>query len=91
MERYLKTYAVKGLIEWVMTLDVGGALIRIKFMGGSMGSNGVIPAKYTTDSPVIQRLIEESKEYKNKRIYLHTNVKIEEKKKGGSSSNGHRQ
>ena len=66
-----KTYAARGLIEWVMTLtNPGGFSIKICFSGGSMGINGVIPAKYSTDNPVIQHLIEKSKEFSDNRIVL---------------------
>lgn len=66
-----KTYAVRGLLEWKMALNVGGAIIRICFSGGSMGPNGVIPAKYTTDNPVLQHMIEKSPHFENKRIFVY--------------------
>ena len=66
-----KTYAVKGLIEWQMVLNVGGATMRLCFSGGRMGVNGVIPAKYTTDSPAIQKMIEDTDYFKQKRIILY--------------------
>ena len=66
-----KTYAARGMLDWQMALNVGGALLRIRFSGGSMGSNGVIPAKYITDNEVIQHLIEESREFKSGRIFLY--------------------
>lgn len=64
----MKTYIAKGLLEYQMTINVGGAIIRICFSGGSMGSNGVISARYTTDNKAIQRLIEESRQYKDRII-----------------------
>lgn len=65
-----KTYAARGMIDWQMALNIKGAVIKICFSGGSMGSNGVIPAKYTTENEVIQHLLEKSDEYKNGRIIL---------------------
>lgn len=65
-----KTYAARGLLDWQMTLNIGGAFIRISFSGGSMGSNGVIPAKYTTDNPAIQRMIEKTPHFESGRIYI---------------------
>lgn len=65
-----KTYAARGMIDWQMALNIKGAVIKICFSGGSMGSNGVIPAKYTTENEVIQHLLEKSDEYKNGRILL---------------------
>lgn len=66
-----KTYAARGMIDWQLALNVGGAVIRICFTDGSMGSNGVIPARYTTESPAIQRMIEDSQYYKDGRIIYY--------------------
>ena len=63
-----KTYAARGMLDWQMALNIKGAIVRICFSGGSMGSNGVVPAKYTTDNDVIQYLIEHTKEFKSGRI-----------------------
>lgn len=67
-----KTYAARGLLDFQMALDVYGAMLRICFSGGSMGSNGVVPAKYTTSNIAIQHLIEKSPQFKSNRIFLHT-------------------
>lgn len=71
-----KTYAARGLLDWQMALNIGGAIIRICFSGGSMGTNGVIPAKYTTENPAIQRFVEDTAYYKNGRIFLLNETKI---------------
>lgn len=71
-----KTYAARGLLDWQIALNVGGAIIRVCFSGGSMGSNGVIPAKYVTDSIVMQRVIEDSDYYKSGRIVLYHTEEI---------------
>lgn len=70
-KRYRKTYGVRGLLEWKMTLRAGRARIKIAFTGGSMGGNGVIPAKYTTENAAIQRLIESSEYFRCDKVYLH--------------------
>ena len=67
----IKTYIAKGLIEFNMHIRVGGASLRICFSGGTMGSNGVIPAKYSTDNPALQAIIEKSDQFKKGMIYLH--------------------
>lgn len=67
-----KTYAARGLLDFHMALDVHGAIIRLYFSGGSMGTNGVVPAKYTTDNEALQKLIEHSPQFESNRIYLHT-------------------
>ena len=69
MKTVRKTYAVRGLIEWQMTLDVAGALLRINFTGGSMGTNGVRPARFTTTNPALQKLIEKSRHFSEGKVY----------------------
>ena len=70
-----KVYAARGLLDFQVALNVGGAIVRLCFSGGTMGSNGVIPAKYVTDNPVIQRFIEDSTQFKNNRIYLYQTLR----------------
>lgn len=65
------TYAARGLLEWQMALNVGGAIIKILFSGGTMGSNGVVPAKYSTDNEAIQKMIEQSPAFKSNRIFIY--------------------
>ena len=55
-----KTYGIKGLMEWV-------ALIRV---GGSMSAFGVVPATYTTSDKVMQHIIEKSDYYAKGKITL---------------------
>lgn len=66
----IKTYAARGLLDFNTALDMAGAIMRISFTGGYMGQTGVISAKYTTDDPAIQKIIEDSKQFKSGRIYL---------------------
>ena len=66
----MKTYIAKGLIEYQMSIDLHGAIVRICFSGGSMGTNGVISARYSTDNPAIQRIIENSPQFKTRRVML---------------------
>lgn len=63
-----KTYLARGLLDYRMVLKTGGVTLRLLFSGGSMSSNGVIPARYTTDNEAIQKLIEKSPQFKNGRI-----------------------
>ena len=72
MRNIRKTYAARGLLDFKMALNVAGAVIRICFSGGSMGPNGVVAAKYTTDNPAIQAMIEKSPQFLGKRIYVHS-------------------
>ncbi|MCH5228545.1 MAG: hypothetical protein J1F12_00940 [Muribaculaceae bacterium] len=82
-----KTYAVRGLLEWQVALEVTGAILRICFSGGSMGSNGVIPAKYITDNEAIQHIIEQSAHFKSGRIILLSIETPAEKKEENPSGN----
>ena len=77
----INTYAARGLLDWQMALNVAGAVIRICFSGGSMGSNGVIPARYTTDNEAIQKIIENHPLFKSGKIYLQRSVNTEEEEK----------
>ncbi|MCH5234904.1 MAG: hypothetical protein J1E16_06390 [Muribaculaceae bacterium] len=74
----IKTYAARGLLDFRMALKVGGAVIRIVFSGGTMGSNGVVSAKYTTESPAIQEMIEKSPQFESKRVYLFSEKEIKD-------------
>ena len=70
---FRKTYAVPGLMELKMTLRTGRSLIptvEVLFEGGQITGYGMSPAKYTTEDPVIQRLIEENRWFKCGRIRL---------------------
>ena len=67
----VKTYAVKGLIEWQLALNIGGAILKLKFTGGRMGTNGVLPAKFTTDSKALQQIIEKSDHFRKQKIFLY--------------------
>lgn len=84
-----KTYAARGLLDWQLALNVSGAIIRLWFTGGSMGSCGVLPAKYTTDNPAVQRLIEESDHFKSGRIYIYYVEEEEKEEKKPDSDKNH--
>ena len=71
-----KIYATRGLIDFTMALNVGGAILRLCFSGGSMGSNGIISAKYTTDNKALQRMIEKSKQFDKGLIYLYDEMPL---------------
>lgn len=54
------TYATYGMTEWLALLPVGRALVRIPFTGGSVTGFGVRPATFSTNSPGVAKLIENS-------------------------------
>lgn len=54
------TYRAKGLIEWRVALDAGGATLTVDFTGGCMSANGLVAGKYETSNRAIQAIIESS-------------------------------
>lgn len=70
MKKTIKTYGVRGLMEWVCNIPVGKTHMRVEFTGGVLTSYGNTPAKFTTDDPFKQTVIEHSEWYKSGRIKL---------------------
>ncbi len=64
----MKTYALYGLMEYMANIPVGGTTVQVHFTGGQLSGFGIRPATYSTDDPVMQRLIERSQLYKTHRI-----------------------
>lgn len=65
-----KTYGAPRLVDWVAQIKAGAATVRVHFTGGALTAYGVTPAEYTTDNPFIQKVIEQSKYFKEGRIIL---------------------
>ena len=65
-----KTYGVSGYIEWVALIECGKATVKVHFSGGSLTGYGVTPAEFTTQNPMTQAIIENSKEFKSGKIFL---------------------
>lgn len=61
-------------MEWQACIKCGGASVGIHFTGGSQTAYGVNPAKYTTEDPAIQAIIENSGYFKEGRIVLLSDV-----------------
>lgn len=58
-----KTYAIRGMIECMVQIPTGSIVkpyLTIPFTGGQITGYGMAPARYTTDDPTVQRLIEGS-------------------------------
>ena len=73
------TYGVYNIVEWHARLRMGKATMKVSFTGGSMTTNGIIPATYTTSDPIIQFVIENSPEFKSGRIKVVRRVKLDGK------------
>lgn len=62
------TYGAPRLVDWVAQIKAGAATVKVHFTGGAMTSYGVTPAEYTTANLFIQKVIEQSKYFKEGRI-----------------------
>ena len=65
-----KTYGVSGYMEWVALIECGKATVKVHFSGGSLTGYGVTPSEFTTQNPMTQAIIENSKEFKSGKIFL---------------------
>ena len=66
----MKTYAIYGLMEYLARIPVGGTCVEVHFTGGQLSGFGIRPATYSTDDPVLQRLIERSQHFRTRRIQI---------------------
>lgn len=63
------TYGVRDLLEWQMEIPVGARKLTLNFTGGMMTAYSATPASFTTDDPVLQRLIEGTAWFRKGRIF----------------------
>lgn len=66
----VKTYGVPGLTEWHGKLKAGSIEVSASFVGGTASPSGAQPAYFMTKDPIVQFVIEHSKEYKSGFIIL---------------------
>lgn len=64
----LKTYYVRGYIEWTAALNAGKAVVNIPFTGGAFTKYGHTPARFSTADTSLQKLIENSAPYRQGKI-----------------------
>ncbi len=64
-----KTYAVRGMLDYQIDIPAGAARIKIHFSGGAFTKYGNLPACFATSDATIQKIIENSKPYREGRIY----------------------
>lgn len=57
-------------MEWVALIECGKATVKVHFSGGSLTGYGVTPAEFTTQNPMTQAIIENSKEFKSGKIFI---------------------
>ncbi len=91
MKKKIKTYGVKGLMEWMCNIPVGKTHLQVEFTGGVLTQYGNTPAKFTTDDMLKQAIIENSKPFKNGKITLLSCIESQEDEtrrlEGGNTSN----
>lgn len=73
MRRAKKTYAVYHLTEKHTVFRLGKTKVKVSFTGGVVTKQGVKPATFTTDDPVVQMAIEKSDDFRkgNVKIIAH--------------------
>lgn len=76
MERI--TYTAPNLMDWVVQIKAGAATVKVHFTGGAITAYGVTPASYTTANPFIQKVIEQSTHFKERRIQIGRRVVLPE-------------
>lgn len=62
------TYVVTDMLEWHTFFRAGKVKIPVSFTGGAHTPYGIAGGRFTTDSPLIQRIIEDSDEFKSRRV-----------------------
>ncbi len=70
MKRSKKVYGVYNIVEWYANIRAGKATVKVLFSGGAMTTQGVTPATFTTNDPIVQLAIEHSEPYRNGKIKL---------------------
>lgn len=70
MKRYKKIYAIRTLAEKHTTFHLGKTKVHVSFTGGQVTKNGVTPATFTTDDPIVQLAIERSNDFAKGAISL---------------------
>lgn len=58
-------YGVAGMLDYQALIKVGSAKMKISFTNGSSNEAGRTPATFSTENPIIQLAIENSKEFKS--------------------------
>jgi len=77
---YIKTYGIRGLLEWHGEVNSNGIRMKVDFTNGSVTAYGVAPATFTTKNAMTQHVIEHSDQYKSGRITLVRSVEIPDPK-----------
>lgn len=75
--KVLKIYGVRNLMEWQCVIIHNGVKFHFPFVDGGVSGDGVTPARYRTQNPVLQQVIESSQYFKSGKIILEKKIVIE--------------
>ena len=70
IKKHMKIYGAPEKLEWVLKLNNGKLCTEVHFEGGSISGYGAQPARYKTEHPLVQQLIEGSPYFKAGEIIL---------------------
>lgn len=66
----IKKYGARNTSEGVFKFKYGKASVTCRFCNGNLQSREPIPATYSTNSPLIQHVIETSTQFQNGKIFI---------------------
>ncbi len=78
MKKKKKIYGVSGMMEYQAVIRIGKAMMKVPFSDGSATAMGTKPAKFTTSNFVVQHAIEHSADFKRGRIYIVSEIELDE-------------
>lgn len=62
------TYAIFGMMEYVLSLPVGASHFPVHFTGGRLSGYGIRPATFSTEDILMQGMIEKSTAFRSGKI-----------------------
>lgn len=66
----IKKYGARNTSEGVFKFKYGKASVTCRFCNGNLQSREPIPATYSTNNPLVQRVIETSEQFLNGKIFI---------------------
>lgn len=85
MKKYKKAYGILHLAEKHTVFHLGKTKVHVSFTGGTVTKNGVTPATFTTDNPIVQLAIENSEDFKAGAITLISRYPVQGEVKIGKN------
>lgn len=78
MKKKRITYGVYGMMEYQAIIKIGRATLKVMFTDGSITAMGQNPAQYTTSDFIVQHAIENSSDFKKRRIHVVNTIELDE-------------